>query len=199
MNTTTKQLVLLALFTSLLSFSQADTKELSLDKGSINDQFEYVISKSSRYQNYKVIKYTWINQLKAHVNDSISNLKSDLNISKQEIISQKQRFDALQVKLDTANSNLTATTNEKDSVQFLGMSLKKGLYKMIMWSIVGLLSLGLVFFLYQFKKSNEITKKTLQNYDELEAEYTNSKKRALEREQVLNRKLQDELNKQKKN
>ncbi len=199
MNTTTKQLVLLALFTSLLSFSQADTKELSLDKGSINDQFDYVISKSSRYQNYKVIKYTWINQLKAHVNDSISKLKSDLNKSKQEIISQKQRFEALQVKLDTANSNLTTTTNEKDNVTFLGMSLKKNLYKTIMWSLVSLLTMGLLLFLYQYKKSNEITKRTLQNYDELETEYSSSKTRALEREQVLNRKLQDELNKQKKN
>ncbi len=68
-----------------------------------------------------------------------------------------------------------------------------------MWSFVGLLAMGLLLFLYQYKKSNEITKRTLQSYNELEAEHLNSKTRALEREQVLNRKLQDELNKQKKN
>jgi hypothetical protein len=199
MKTITKQLILLAFFTSLLSFSQTDTKELSLDKGTINNQFDYVITKSSRFENYKVIKYSWINKLKSHVNDSISKLKSELKHSKQEIVSQKQNFENLQKELENVNAKLTDTTKAKDSINLIGLPLKKSLYKTIVWSIVSLLSIGLFFFVYQFKNSNEVTKRTLLRLDELEDEFNNSKTRALEREQVLNRKLQDEVNKQKKN
>ena len=198
MKKTTNLLFVLALLASNLSYSQNKTKDLSLDKGNINEQFDYVITKSSRFENYKVIKFSWINQLKSHVNDSINKLKSDLNTTKQEIVSQKIAFNDLQKELDDVNTNLVATTSTKDNILFFGMPLKKVIYKNIMWALVALLTIALLFFIYQFKNSNSITKRTLKEIDELESEYSISKTRALEREQVLNRKLQDELNKQKK-
>jgi len=198
MKTTSNLLLILIFLTSFISFSQNDTKQLSLKNGSIDEQFDYIITKSSRYENYKVIKYSWINQLKAHVNDSISKLKSDLKIATQEINEQKKAFKNLENELQTVNTNLTTTTNAKDTIQFLGISINKGLYKTIMWSLVALLTLALLFFFYKFKNSNEITEKTRADFEELESEYVTSKTRALEREQVLNRRLQDELNKRKK-
>jgi len=197
MKSTTILTFLVTLLIVQISYSQDLKKELSLDNGTIDEQFEFVIKKSSRYENYKVIKFSWINQLKSHVHDSIAKLKSDLVSSQQEILTQKQAYSDLQNELDTVNSNLSTTTKAKDSIQFLGMSLKKGLYKNLMWALVTFLSIALVFFIYQFKNSNVVTKKAILDLDELENTYNISKTRALEREQVLNRKLQDELNKQK--
>lgn len=197
MKLTTILTLLVTLFITQISFSQNLNKELSLDKGTIDQQFEYIIKKSSRYENYKVIKYSWINQLKSHVNDSISKLKLDIVASQKEILAKEKAYNALQEELNSVSTKLTATTKAKDNIQFLGMSLSKGFYKTLMWSLIALLSIALLFFIYQFKNSHVVTKKTIQDFKELELAYNTSKTRALEREQVLNRKLQDEINKQK--
>mgnify|MGYP000848115552 CR=1 FL=1 len=79
----------------------------------------------------------------------------------------------------------------------LGDSIE-GLFKTIMLSIIGGLVLFLLFFISKFKQSISITKQTKSNLKEVEDEYEEHRKKALEREQKVMRRLQDELNKQKK-
>ena len=56
----------------------------------------------------------------------------------------------------------------------------------------------LVFFIIKFKQSNIITIESKQALKESEKEFDIYKEKALEREQKAMRKLQDELNKKKK-
>ena len=66
---------------SLTSFSQTSNEtedKLSLNKGTIDSQFEYVIQKSNKYQDYKVVKRNWLYTLKAHTLDSLKAIKKDL-------------------------------------------------------------------------------------------------------------------------
>jgi len=52
------------------------TDGLSLDSGTIADQFKFIATRSNSYQNYKVIKKDWLNTLKAHVVDSLNTFKN---------------------------------------------------------------------------------------------------------------------------
>ena len=52
--------------------------------------------------------------------------------------------------------------------------------------------------MYKFKNSNVITKEAKKTLEETEEEFQEHRRVALEREQKIMRKLQDELNKQKK-
>ncbi|MCB0431896.1 MAG: tRNA (guanine-N1)-methyltransferase, partial [Mangrovimonas sp.] len=71
--------VLLALFSiQLLSAQETNEDQLSLNEGTLDNQFEYVIQKSNNYQDYKVIKKTWLYALKAHTMDSLKAIQSDL-------------------------------------------------------------------------------------------------------------------------
>ena len=74
----------------------------------------------------------------------------------------------------------------------------QNLFKTIMLSIIGGLVLFLLFFISKFKQSISVTKQTKSNLKEVEDEYEEHRKKALEREQKVMRRLQDELNKQKK-
>ena len=53
----------------------------------------------------------------------------------------------------------------------------------------------LLFFIYKFKNSNTVTLAAKSQLADVEKEYESHKKTALEREQKVMRKLQDELNK----
>lgn len=191
-------LLLLVFLINIVAFSQTTAEELSLDKSTIDGQFEYVLKKSSNYQEYKVVKKTIFYALKSHVIDSLEKGKNKLIIYKDSLKKNEADFLALQKELATVNENLTAVSNSKNTIKLFGIPLKRDVYKSILWTLIGVLFLALAYFIYLFKNSNVITQRTLADFNELEHEYNNSKTRALEREQVLNRKLQDEINKQKK-
>ena len=64
-----------------------------------------------------------------------------------------------------------------------------------MWSIIAALIALLAIFIFRFKNSNIVTKATKNALAELENEFKEHRRIALEREQKVRRELQDELNK----
>ncbi len=194
-------LVLIILLSfSKIAYTQEEniTVEQALKQEKIEGQFNTVIKKSGRYQEYKVIKQVWINKLKANTLDSIKTLESKLNETNLQITKQKSTITGLEETLAKTNEDLTAVTNEKDSMSFFGASVTKSSYMTIMWLIVAGLILLLSFFIFKFKNSNTITTEAKKTLAETEAEFEDHRRRALEREQKVMRKLQDEINKQRK-
>lgn len=188
------------LFISITVLAQDDENQetnASLNSGTIESQFEYLYKKSGRYQDYRVVK---INQLIKFRNNVYDTLKLDRKkyLDSQNIISnQKIEIDSLDSKLIAINDNLSTVTKEKDSINLLGMQLSKAGYNSILWTIIAALTALLAFFISKFKRSNAITIEANKNKAEIEKEYDEHKQRTLEREQLLRRELQDELNKQK--
>jgi len=174
------------------------TAEQALRQESIKTQFDVIIKKSGRFQDYKVVKKTWMNKLKANTLDSIKTLESKLNVTNQKIKEQQTSIDNLETSLAKSNEDLSSVTTEKDNMTFLGISFTKNNYKTMMWSIVGALVALLMFFLFKFKNSNTVTVHAKKALAETEAEFEDHRRRALEREQKVMRKLQDEINKQRK-
>lgn len=190
-------------FTCLLSFnsfSQTDQEEekLSLNSGSIDNQFEFVIRRSNSWQEYKTVKKTWLYTLKAHTLDSLKAVHKDLAETQTVVKTQAKEIENLKSNLLNTQDNLDKTNAEKDSMALFGMQMSKGGYNGLMWAIIaGLLAL-LIFFIYKFKNSNAITREARKSLAEIEEEFDEHRRTALEREQKVRRQLQDEINKQKK-
>lgn len=160
-------------------------------------QFDFVVKESNSFEEYKVIRKTWLNSLKISLTDSITNLKSDLKAIKNESASQLAEITSAKKEIAQLNSQLQSLTNEKDSISFLGMDMSKTGYQGLMWFLIGLLTLVGLVFAYKFKNANLVTvyaKKELKN---LETEFEEYRKKAIEREQKARRQLQDEINKQR--
>ena len=177
--------------------SAQEKEELSLNDGSIDKQFEYVMEEANNYRNYKVVKTEWLNTLKKNTLDSIARLEKELGSSKELTSTQKAEIDGLKEELANINEQLSNITEEKDSISFFGTLINKPVYKSIMWGIVAALTLVLLLFIYKFKNANAITQQAKQSLSELEMEYEEHRRKALEREQKARRQLQDEINKQK--
>ncbi len=193
-------LLLLSSFTFLSAQDKTENK-LSLNSGTIDNQFEYVITKSYTYNGngkvYKNVERYWLDALRAHTIDSINALKDQLKNTKQIVENQDTEIQVLKTNLDDTNATLDQTKLEKNSMSLFGFLMSKTGYNILLWSIIaGLLAL-LLFFIFKFKNSNAITKQAKLALAETEEEFEDHRKRALEREQKVMRRLQDELNKQK--
>ena len=100
-------------------------------------------------------------------------------------------------ELANTKTELTNTISEKDSMQLFGMPMTKPNYSLVLWSIVGILSALLLFFIYKYRNSNSVTKQAKMSLAETEEEFEEHRRIALEREQKVRRQLQDEINKHK--
>lgn len=194
-------LFILLSFASLAITAQETTTpqedEPSLESGTLESQFDYVFQKSYKYQSNKVIKIKWFETLKEHTLDSLNAVHKDLNSANKTLDSQAKEISSLQSKLADTQKTLDATRSEKDSMLFFGMEMSKVSYNMILWGIILVLMVALLLFVYKFKNSHVVTKEAQERLAELQDEYDDHRRVALEREQKVRRQLQDELNKRK--
>ncbi|UWX53645.1 tRNA (guanine-N1)-methyltransferase [Maribacter litopenaei] len=196
--------LLAILLTASSSFAQEsdDDESLSLDSGPISSQFDYISKKSGNYRadgvRYEVVKEVNLYKLRSNVLDSVAAFNKRANELNATISEHETTISSLNKKLEETTTNLAAVTEEKDSMSFLGIPVSKATYNIILWTIIAGLFILLGVFVYKFRNSNILTQEAKQNLAELEVEYEDHRRRALEREQKISRKLQDELNKQKK-
>ncbi|MGG5487406.1 MULTISPECIES: tRNA (guanine-N1)-methyltransferase [Flavobacteriaceae] len=184
-------------FTTLIAQETTEEDKLSLNEGSIDNQFEFVIQRSNNYQEYKVVKKNWLYTLKAHTLDSLKAIHKDLADTQAIVDKQALEITELKSNLTNTKDTLDKTNLEKDSMALFGMQMSKGGYNVLMWSIIGGLFALLLLFIYKFKNSNAITKQAKKSLAETEEEFEEHRRTALEREQKVRRQLQDEINKQK--
>lgn len=196
--------VLFSFFIGTLTAQEtAEVKqELSLDKGSIDSQFDFIYKKSGNYRSegkrYEVVRTISLDKLRKNVLDSLKGLETNAVQLKTTIAGHEETISSLNKKLEETTNNLTGVTEEKDSMSFLGILVSKVTYNTILWSIIaGLLGLMLLF-MYKFRRSNILTQEAKTSLSEVEEEYVDHRRRALEREQKISRQLQDEINKHKK-
>lgn len=182
--------------------AQEEEQQLSLDGGTIDSQFEYLYKRSGNYtadgKRYEVVRLINLNKLRQNVSDTIAEAnkkKSELNAT---IATHEASIATLNKQLEDTQSNLNKVSEEKDSISLFGGMVAKSTYNFILWTlIVGLLFL-LLLFIYRFRNSNYLTQEAKTKLSDLEIEYENHRRRALEREQKISRQLQDEINKYKK-
>ena len=197
-----KTLFITALLFAFAHFEGQAQDSGSLDEGTVESQFEYLEKKSGNYRanniRYEVIRLFDLTKLRQNVIDSINANNKDITALKTTIAENENEINSLKAQLQETSNNLKTLTAEKDSISFFGALLSKGAYKAIMWSTVFILLLLLLFFIYRFRNSNFLTQQAKTALADLEQEYEQHRRRALEREQKISRQLQDELNKKKK-
>lgn len=184
------------LFITSNIFSQTNNK--LKDTVTVKSQFEYLMDNSNTLQDYKVVRTSWLLKLKSNVIDSISASKKKLLDNASVLNSQKILIDSLNIKLAAADTMIIELRSEKESISLFGIQFEKTVFKTMFFLIVVGLIGALLFFITKFKQSNIITTQCILASKQTEEEFAIYREKALEREQKAMRRLQDELNKQKK-
>ncbi len=182
--------------------AQNQQNQNQTDDTSIQGQFETLIRKSTNYRQngkrYEVVRLLELNALQKNTLDSIKTANSTINTLKSTIAENETAMGSLNTKLDETTKNLERITEEKDSMPFFGSLVSKSTYKVIVWSIIIGLLIFLALFIFKFRNSNMLTQQAKAALADLEEEYEQHRRRALEREQKISRELHDERNKNRK-
>lgn len=184
------------LFLVLSLTAQEETQESN--PNSLESQFVNVIDKSNSYQEFKVISKAKLHLLRKNILDSVAALETTIETIQTEIESQKEQIASLSQDLKATQESLLLSKEKEDGIEFFGMLTKKSTYNAIMWGIILFLLAGMMFFIYRYKSSNALTKAARKKLDEVELDFDNHRQKSLEELQQLGRKLQDEINKNRK-
>lgn len=185
--TLTSLLFSLFLIAGSLYGQSNSTKADSLDK-----QFEAMLKTSNNFQDYKVIKQYKISDLRTATLNEINTLSGEIETLKEKKEEQSRELVQLQEKLESTNIDLEAAEKSKDEFSWMGAQIQKGTYQGVVYGIIIILVLILVFFILRYKNSIVVTSQTKKNLEQMEREFDEYRKKALDTQQKLGRQLQDE-------
>ncbi|MVO10094.1 hypothetical protein GOQ30_13055 [Flavobacterium sp. TP390] len=187
-----KMMVALLCFSASLSVSVAQENEPK-----IATDLNTLITKSSSYQNYKVIEKNAIYGFQNSLNAFIKEQEQIQNTLNKEIAENKKSILLLQNEIQELKQNNAVLTEEKASISFLGMLVSKDSYSVTMWTLfLGTLAVAGILF-YKFKTANAVTSHSKTVLKDLEEEYESYRRVCIEREQSLRRQLFEEAKKNK--
>jgi len=180
-----------------LALAQNSKKRVDFKKHTLSQTFDSIYQYSNNYQEFKVVKRNWLQLFKNKMTDSLKAKQKAVLQLHETIDKQEKKINTLSAKIEELNHSVASVNTEKENISFLGTDLKKDKFKSIFWGITALLLCLLALFIYKFKNSNAVTKQAKDDLLTLEEEFEAHRKTALEREQRVMRKLQDEINKNK--
>lgn len=193
-----KKIILLILPLFLFALNATAQDSIQVRKNTLNEQMTAAFDKSNSYQEYKVINKIQLATLKRNILDSVSSLEKRINSQETELRQQKAEIDSLRQNLKNTQQTLSNSKEKEDGIAIFGILTSKTIYNVIMLSIIVLLLLAGGFLFYKFLNSSKITNAAELKMVEMEMELEDYRRNSLEREQKLRRKLQDEINKNRK-
>lgn len=186
-------------FFSLLSYSQQqDTLRVkSALYGNLNEQFDFVFKKSVTYETNKIVSNTLFEHLKKSSLDSLDLYKSELDRIQNIYEAILVENDSLKAQSQAMEQELAAVNTNKKVVSVVGLSVNKSIFNIFFIVFGTLLILLLVVFVLKFKNAKSQADVAVENLSKIEEEFADYKRKSMEKEQILGRKLQDEINKNK--
>ncbi len=188
-----KHIVFLALTVTLLSGQlwAQETNENALQSGTIDEQFDYIYGASNNYQEYKVVRRSFLDRLKSNMLDSIQTMRGEVLELKKDVQTRQDSIQSIQNLLAQTESEKQEAIAAKDNFNFLGLGIQKGVYSTFMWVLVGALAAALALFSFKYFRSFSKIKKAEKDLAELQEEFEQHRKNTLERERKLKRELID--------
>lgn len=157
----------------------------------LETQFSVFKQNLNLWDGYLFFKPYQIDELFSAVNDTISNLETNISEKSVKINELENTISGLQSDLSSTQLNLDESLKREDSFSTLGIEISKGSFATIMYTITLLLIIGVGILFFLFKQSHAITKEAKEKFEDLDKEFDVHKKNNLERFTKLNRELHD--------
>jgi hypothetical protein len=154
-------ILLTGVFIFCLQVAGAQSNMLAvLDSATMESQMEYIHTNTRVYNNFRAIRDDIFLQMKANVIDS-------LNAEKLQVAELNSRLTERNFHIETLNTELGRTKNErdvairnKDSLSILGIQMNKPVYNSVMWFVIlGLAALAVIMLVF-FRRSHVVTSQT---------------------------------------
>lgn len=156
-----------------------------LQKGRLNEQFDYLEERTRIYENYRAIREDMFQLVKKNSSDSLATARKSINSYIIQARDLNLQIDSLDKLLASTRDELNEAVRTKNSIKLLGINVNKHSYNTIMWIITGFLGFLLVSGFIAFRKNISITSKTKKELEDVKDSFEEYKKKTrLEREKI---------------
>ena len=139
--------------TQVIGQNNKNIAQPELESGTIEQQFDYIITKSSKFKDFQLIRKTSILKVKANTLDSLKTIRKELINANKSISQIEGNISQLKNEVNTLNNEIESISVEVDSISFFGTPLSKSAYNVMVWSIIVILLLALIILIMLYKKS----------------------------------------------
>lgn len=156
-----------------------------MDTATVENQINTIHQRTRVYDNFRAIRDDVFLKMKRNVNDSLNEVKL-------EIAHLNSNLAERNFQIETLNSDLTRTKNErdeairnKDSMTFIGIQMNKTLYNSVLWFVIlGLLVVSAILFLL-FKRAHVVTTQVKGELETMQHDFEEHKKGSREKYEKL--------------
>lgn len=166
-----------------------------LKKGSLANQFDHLNYISKNNYDFKMVRKTNLEIVKRNVIDTVTKLQKEITSLKSSSSNYTSNTKNLQDSIQVLKDQLAQEQEKTDSFSFLGINTSKAFYSTVVWTIIGVLVVAAFVFLISYRKAKVDTVEFQKTAEQSQEEFATFRKKAMEKEQLLKRQLQDELNK----
>jgi len=142
-----------------------------LTSSTILEQINYVEKHTRIYDNFRAIREDIYQKVNRNFIDTLLAERSRIEALENLTSGLNAKTDSLNVLLSTTRASLDDVTTTKNSIKFLGLEIRKGVYNTIMWTIVGALVFILILGFLVFKRNLVVLLRTEKDLKELKDEF----------------------------
>ena len=175
------------------SFSQSDNDSIPSNNSlpTIIDKYDQLIEEGSTYKEYNMVKKKKVKSFRDEILASKDSLENIIEQQKNKQNELNESIENLEEELAETKQTSSQLRKRTDSIAFLGMQLEKTVYHFIVWSIIGILAVISILLFINYRKSHVVTKATKESMRNLETEYEEYRRNAIEKQQQQGRKILD--------
>jgi hypothetical protein len=142
-----------------------------LTSSTILEQINYVEKHTRIYDNFRAIREDIYQKVNRNFIDTLLAERGRIGALENLTSVLNGKTDSLNVLLNTTRASLEEVTTTKNSIKFLGLEIRKGVYNTIMWTIVGALVFILILGFLVFKRNLVVLLRTEKDLKELKDEF----------------------------
>lgn len=156
---------------------------------SLSGQYKYLLTKVYNYQQ------PLLGAFHKNIMDTLVHTRHALRDTSAKLSAANKMIDSLNKAIKASEQTLSASNEKVNAIDFIGMTLPKSTYNLIMWGLVIIFGAAAAIVIARSGSYSREAKYRTQLYNELDEEYKTYKVKANEKEKKLARELQTERNK----
>jgi predicted nucleic acid-binding Zn-ribbon protein len=163
-------------------------------RATLSAQYQLLKAQSGSFQQYKVVTQTSLDAFFNVVQDSVRNLRQQLQATRQEIQGQNTQIEELRKTITTKDQQMATNNQEASQVKVLGIPMDKNGYVLTSFITYALLAALVIILFLRHQASARGVTEVKGDFESARQEIDRLKQKIIEVQTQLGRELQNERN-----
>jgi hypothetical protein len=155
------------------------------DSALLEDQMDYINENTRVYNDYRAIREDVFQKLRRNVRDTLNASRLEVEQLNSKLTEQDFQIESLNTDLARSNNEKDEAIKNRDSLSFLGIQMRKGIYNTIMWLIILGLAAATLITITLFRRSHQVTAETKKQLQSTQEEFESYRKTSREKYEKL--------------